>query len=64
MSIMIVQYISHLRSESMLAASSLSSPSYHILSYLFVRVESLFLFNVCTISIMVAIFLFVKCLFF
>lgn len=44
----------------MLIASSLSNPSYHILSYLFVSVESLF--NICTIPIMVAILLSVKCL--
>lgn len=44
----------------MLIASSLSNPSYHILSYLLEL--NLFLFNICTIPIMVAIFLFVKCL--
>lgn len=44
----------------MLTASSLSNPSYRSLSYLLVRVESLF--TICTIPIMVATFLSVKCL--
>ena len=43
----------------MLVASSLSNPSCHILSYLFIRVES-FVFNICTIPIRVATFM--KCL--
>ena len=43
----------------MLVVSSLSNPSCHILSYLFVRVVS-FVFNICTIPFRVATF--TKCL--